>query len=150
MSNRPWDYLILTASNDEQASAYRSQLFLRKRLGLIPRVKEALVVPDPGGKRVGSGGSTIHCLLQVLSRELRGSPGILDPNLWLETLRNLKILIVHAGGDSRRLPAYSACGKVFIPIPGESDRALGLTLLDRQLPTYLGLPDGRPERGQVV
>lgn len=30
-----WDYLIVTASNDSQASAYRSQLDLRRRMGLL-------------------------------------------------------------------------------------------------------------------
>jgi len=29
MPSTPWDYLIVTASNDRQAEAYRSQLALR-------------------------------------------------------------------------------------------------------------------------
>jgi fucokinase len=150
VTSAAWDYLVVTASSEEQASAYRSQLALRMKLGFIPRVREVLAVPDPGGKRVGSGGSTIHCLLQILNRELGGSAGIDERAVWLEALSRLRILIIHAGGDSRRIPAYGACGKVFIPVPGESDRALGMTLLDRQLPTYLGLPSGAPGRGQVI
>jgi len=148
---RPWDYLIVTASNEDQASAYRGQLELRKKLGFIPQVREVLAISDPEGKRVGSGGSTICCLLKILSRELAGKHSLLkDPGAWLETLAGLRILIIHAGGDSKRIPAYGPCGKVLIPVPGESDRALGLTLLDRELPVYLSLPSAPPRRGQIV
>ena len=82
--------------------------------------------------------------------KLAGRPDPLDRGTWLDRLGELRILIVHAGGDSRRVPAYGPCGKVFIPVPGDSDRALGTSLLDRQLPVYLGLPAPGPGRGQVV
>jgi fucokinase len=124
-----WDYLILTASNAQQARAYETHLRLRTELGLLPQVRRALVIPDPDGRRVGSGGSTLHCLNTIRQLEAQLEP--------------LRILIVHAGGDSRRLPAYSPCGKIFVPIPGRSHSALGLTLFDRLVPTYLGLETGR-------
>src|SRR5512138_2080774 len=146
-----WDYLIVTASNQAQALAYETQLQLREELGLLAEVKRTMVVADPEGKRIGSGGSTICSILAVLNRELGGlAPGEVGSNeTWLSTLRKLRILIIHAGGDSRRLPAYAPCGKVFIPVPGESDRALTTTLFDRQLPIYLALPPN-PSPGQVV
>jgi fucokinase len=149
--SRPWDYLIVTASNEAQARAYERQLKLRKRLGLISDVERVLVVADPGGQRIGSGGSTIYALLKVLSRELEIT-GLKKPSssLFAEALDRLRILIIHAGGDSRRLPAYGPCGKIFIPIPGESDSALGSTLFDRQFPIYRELPPPRPPRGQIV
>jgi galactokinase/mevalonate kinase-like predicted kinase len=146
-----WDYLIITAANEEQAKAYREQLGIRRDLGLISGVGEILVVADPDGRRIGSGGSTILCLLEVLNRELRArgkTPA--SPATWQEALGRLRVLIVHAGGDARRLPAYSPCGKIFIPVPGESDSAVGLTLLDRQLPRYLSLPAPADGSGQVV
>ena len=37
--NSTWDYLIITSSNEQQASAYRALLDQRKDLGLIPDVK---------------------------------------------------------------------------------------------------------------
>jgi len=151
VNNLSWNYLVVSASHEEQAAAYQSQLDIRKNLGLIPQAEEILAIADPGGKRVGSGGSTIYCLLKIISRELAGSPGRLaDPAAWLEVLSRLRILIVHAGGDSKRIPAYGACGKIFIPVPGESDRALGMTLFDRLLPTYVSLPPGPAGQGQVV
>jgi len=145
-----WDYLILTASNEAQAAAYTAQLELRQQLGLLGDVGRWAVVADPGGARVGSGGSTICCLLEVLNRELHGQREVSQPEAWDDVLRRLRILIIHAGGDSRRLPAYGACGKVFIPLPGASDSALATTLFDRQLPVYLGLPKLAPGTGQVV
>jgi galactokinase/mevalonate kinase-like predicted kinase len=148
-----WDYLIITASNDKQAGVYRSLIDLRQSLGLISGVKSVLVVADPGGRRVGSGGSTVHCLLQVLNLELktrRELRACLDPKTWQETFNRLRVLIVHAGGDSRRLPPYGPCGKIFIPVPGESGGAPGTTLFDRLIPTYLELPRPASGGGQVV
>ena len=64
-----WDYLIVTASNEAQARAYESQLKVRKDLGFLSSVRDVMVVPDPGGKRIGSGGSTLYCLIEVLNKQ---------------------------------------------------------------------------------
>jgi fucokinase len=146
-----WDYLIVTAANEDQAGAYGEQLRIRRDLGLIHGVGEALVISDPCGRRIGSGGSTLLCLIEVINRGLRGrQKELVSPAAWERLLRRLRVLIVHAGGDARRLPSYSPCGKIFIPVPGESDSALGMTLLDRQLPRYLSLPAPADGFGQVV
>ena len=148
-----WDYLVITASNDKQAEVYRSLIDLRKSLGLISGVKSVLVVPDPDGRRIGSGGSTVHSLLKILNLELKTRGELracLDPGAWEETLNRLRVLIVHAGGDSRRLPPYGPCGKIFIPVPGDSGGAVGTTLFDRLIPTYLELPRPASGGGQVV
>jgi galactokinase/mevalonate kinase-like predicted kinase len=151
--SKPWDYLILTASNPEQAAAYRNQLDIRRELGFLSGIEKILVVPDPDGKRVGSAGSTILCLTQVLSLELGDRVPKENPKpqeLWKDILERLRILIIHAGGDSKRLPAYAPCGKAFIPLPGKLESVLGSTIFDRQLPVYLDLPEIAPGRGQVV
>jgi fucokinase len=154
MSFAPWDYLILTASHAAQAEAYARQLQLREKLGLLRGFRQRVVVPDPGGRRVGSGGSTLCCLMEILRRELAGRGELLgDAQAWFDVLRRLRVLIIHAGGDSRRLPAYAPCGKIFVPLPGNSDTALGATLFDRQLPIYEALPppvEGREDQGQIV
>jgi len=151
LGNRPWDYLILTASNARQAAAYEGQLAVRRALGLLAGARNVLVVADPPGRRIGSGGSTLLCLLEVLRRELpAGKTDRRDVGVWGQVLRGLRILIVHGGGDSRRLPTYGPCGKIFIPIPGETDTAVPLTLFDRQAPIYLGLPPMPADAGQVV
>jgi fucokinase len=140
-----WDYLILTASNALQGQAYEAHLGLRRTLGLLPRVRHVLVVPDAGGERIGSGGATLGAIERVL--DLEGEQGHDGSE---RVLRSLRILIVHAGGDSRRLPAYGPCGKIFVPLPGEGDPELPPTLFDRLIPAFLDLPSGAPGRGQVV
>ncbi|MGD9346721.1 MAG: L-fucokinase, partial [Candidatus Aminicenantes bacterium] len=140
-------------SNLEQAAAYRDQLDIRENLGFLSGFRKAVVVPDPEGKRVGSAGSTICSLMKVLSLEFKERVSEAGPNsqeLWKEILERLRILIIHAGGDSKRLPAYGACGKAFIPLPGEPGSILGQTIFDRQLPVYRDLPEIARGRGQVV
>ena len=144
--NHPWDYLILTAGNEQQATLYRDLLGVRAELGLLADFKSHRVVTDPDGKRVGSGGSTLFCLLEILNELGCAS----SPDAIQKRLSDFRILIVHAGGDSRRLPAYGPCGKVFIPLPCDSDSAVGTTLFDYQLPIYAAMPPMPAGRGQVV
>ena len=148
---RPWDYLIVTASNRAQARFYETQLTLRKRLGRLQGAGQILVVPDPHGRRIGSGGSTLYSLLKVLNLE-RGTSCLseLTPVRIEEILSHLRILIIHAGGDSRRLPAYGPCGKIFIPLPARCDSPLGNTIFDSQYPIYRELPLPSSVQGQVV
>ena len=139
-----WDYLIVTASNARQAQAYETQLRLRWELGLLPKVRKWFVVADLEGRRIGSGGSTVYCLAQVIERE--GKRGQAAEAIF----RRLRILIVHAGGDSRRLPAYGPCGKIFVPVPGETGAGLAPSLFDLLIPEFLGLPQGASGGGQIV
>jgi fucokinase len=69
------------------------------------------------------------------------------PGAIVGALGRLRILIIHAGGDSRRLPAYGPCGKIFVPLPGESGGSVPAALFDRLAPEFLCLP-GAP--GQVL
>jgi hypothetical protein len=48
------DHLVLTAENEAQARAYRAQLSTRD----MSRVGQWHVLPDPGGRRVGSGAAS--------------------------------------------------------------------------------------------
>ena len=98
-----WDYVILTASNEAQAEAYRAQIDYRLRNNMLPAKIHYAVLPDPEGKRVGSGGATLNVLRYV--HERAGS------------FENQRILVIHSGGDSKRIPQYSACGKLFSPVP---------------------------------
>ena len=63
-----WDYVILTASNEEQAAAYQAQIDIRLRQGRLPAETVYKVLPDPEGKRVGSGGATFH-VMKYISEE---------------------------------------------------------------------------------
>ncbi len=142
-----WDYLIVTASNDAQGRIYDHQLKRRREAGLLQEARQVLVLADPGGKRIGSGGSTLCCLARVIQAERsRGGP----PREPEEILGPLRILIVHAGGDSKRLPAYGPCGKIFVPLPGGSGSPLGWTLFDRAVSILRQLPPPENGKGQTV
>jgi fucokinase len=149
-TRQSWDYLIVTASNEAQAEAYRRQLNLRRKAGRLAEFGEVLVVGDPQQKRVGSGGSTVYCLLEVLNRELPRSGGASDGSAIEQILGTLRILILHAGGDSRRLPAYGPCGKIFVPVPNTTETGAGATVFEHLLRTFVPFPAGRPGKGQVV
>jgi fucokinase len=131
-----WDYLIITASNDRQASAYERQLRVRRDSGDLSQVREVMVIADFEGKRIGSGASTLDCLSRVIEMERR--PGVSVEEL----LSGLRILILHAGGDSRRLPAYGPAGKIFVPLPGRTRSGAPMTLFDRLSPAFLSLNTG--------
>ena len=87
---------------------------------------------DPVGRSLGSGGGTANLLAEAWRAT---SPG-LSFDEWLR--RNPK-LILHAGGQSRRLPAYAPAGKLLMPIPvvrWARGQRLDQSLLDLQLPDY--------------
>lgn len=101
-----WDYVVFTASNEEQARTYRMQIERRLSQGVLPATTKYVVLSDPDGKRVGSGGATLNVLRHISQKE--GTA---------ECFSKLRILIIHSGGDSKRIPQYSACGKLFSPVP---------------------------------
>lgn len=126
MSGIAIDWLVLTAANEAQARGYHAQLNARRRDGRLASVANTLVVADPKGRRIGSGGSTflaLHELAAKLGTPLRGAA-------LLRAFERRRILIIHSGGDSRRLPAYAAEGKVFVPMPRTLDSGHPATLFD--------------------
>ncbi|HXP63433.1 MAG TPA: bifunctional fucokinase/fucose-1-phosphate guanylyltransferase [Dongiaceae bacterium] len=87
---------------------------------------------DPPGAALGSGGGTASLLAEAWRAT---GPG----ESFGEWLRASRKLILHAGGLSRRLPAYAPTGKLLMPIPvfrwGRGQR-FDQTLLDLQVPDY--------------
>ncbi|MCY2988338.1 MAG: bifunctional fucokinase/fucose-1-phosphate guanylyltransferase [Planctomycetota bacterium] len=85
---------------------------------------------DPPGCQLGSGGATANLLVQAWQKT---GAGLGFPQ-WL---RASKKLLMHSGGQSRRLPAYAATGKILLPLPvlrWAGGQRLDQTLLDLQLP----------------
>ena len=60
-----WDYIILTASNEAQATAFRMQIQARLDKGQLPNSTKYAVLTDPDVKRVGSGGSTFNLMKYI-------------------------------------------------------------------------------------
>jgi len=121
----PIDLLILTAANHFQAQAYEAQLQSRQERGSLADVAAWAVLADPKGRRIGSGAATINSLVFAARRFAKNTPG---SGSWgggrsggaasfADVFAGKRILILHSGGDSRRLPAYAAQGKVFAPLP---------------------------------
>ena len=133
-----WDYIVLTASNEEQAEAFRSQIAYRQRKNVLPCRTKYMVLPDPEGKRVGSGGATLQVLRKLAEKEdIAGN------------FHKKRILVIHSGGDSKRVPQYSVCGKLFSPVPRELPDGRGSTLFDEFLIGMAGVPS-RFREGMLV
>lgn len=87
---------------------------------------------DPVGRKLGSGGGTAWLLQSAYADEA----GDTDFNQWLSAEKRI---LLHAGGQSRRLPAYAPSGKVLTPIPvfrWARGQRIDQTLLDLQMPLY--------------
>jgi galactokinase/mevalonate kinase-like predicted kinase len=132
-----FDTVLITASSESQAQAFRRLIGRRQEYGLYPREIAFEVVADPPGGRVGTGGGTLWALVRLLERR---APA--DPAAFLGTQR---ILLIHAGGESRRLPCYAPEGKLFAPLPLQSSALLPPVVLDAQLGLFLKYPWRRGE-----
>ena len=133
-----WDYVILTASNEDQAKAFEAQIDFRLKQGLLPAQTTYAVLPDPDGKRVGSGGATFNVMKYI--REQSGSS---------DCFKDKRILVIHSGGDSKRVPQYSACGKLFSPVPRELPDGRRSTLFDEFIIGMSGMPS-RFKEGMLI
>ena len=136
-----YNVIVLTAANEAQAKGYRAQMAWRKANGLIESHADVYVITDPGGRRVGSLGATLH-VLNELTKSLKPF------EKHKSVFEGRRILICHSGGDSRRTPAYAAQGKVFTPVPTVSSTGLPLALFDLILQTVSELP--QPSKGHVL
>jgi len=94
--------------------------------------KEWFCTNDPIGKKLGSGGGTTWLMKQAH-----------------EWLGNDRSIILHAGGQSRRLPSYAPSGKILTPIPvfrWERGQRLSQDLLSLQIPLYERIMNNAPEK----
>ena len=92
----------------------------------------AFVGSDPANARLGSGGGMVSLLHQAWRRARTEVP-------FLAWCASDQRLVFHAGGESRRLPAYAAISKALIPVPPSvaSDATrFDQTLSDFQVPLY--------------
>lgn len=98
--------------------------------------KEWFCTSDPIGLKLGSGGGTTWLLREWFRN--RGAESTTD-----------KRILLHAGGQSRRLPGYAPSGKLLTPIPvlrWARGQKLGQNLLSLQLPLYEKIMERAPEQ----
>lgn len=91
---------------------------------------------DPIDRKLGSGGGTTWIM--------QACP---------ESFANEKKIIIHAGGQSRRLPAYAPSGKILTPIPvfrWERGQKLSQNLLSLQVPLYERIMEKANDRQRTM
>lgn len=131
-------HIVLTAPCEETAAVYQTQLDHLQFVKKIPLLtgSKLFCFADPAGLRIGSGGGTLHAMLSLLHN---GSTIDQLPS-------DSKVLIVHSGGDARRSPMYSVCGKAWMTLHGSIDSdnsTTALLLLLKELqPLALQCPPG--------
>ncbi|KAM3876071.1 fucose-1-phosphate guanylyltransferase [Diretmus argenteus] len=99
-----WDLVIVTAVDESQRDAYELQIaekVYRKELPLGIHYK---VFSDPPGAKIGNGGSTLYALQRL-------------NDIYGKALGRFRVILIHAGGFSQRLPNASALGKIFAALP---------------------------------
>jgi len=111
-----WDTVILTAANPDQARGYEVEIARRREIGMIPPETRVLIVPDRAGERIGSGGATLWALKQYAEETQRRNSSIEDPE---ELFVGKRVLLMHCGGEGRRVPSNAATGKIFATLPFE-------------------------------
>ena len=99
-----WDYLIVTASSPAQAEAFSIILHQKMMQGIIPSETQLIVIPD-GKQSKGSAEAFLGVLQYLYTLEK-----------YTYFPHNKRVLLIQSGGESRRIPQYSAIGKVFAPV----------------------------------
>ncbi|MDH6534631.1 galactokinase/mevalonate kinase-like predicted kinase [Parabacteroides sp. PM5-20] len=103
--------------------------------------KEWFCTSDPVGARVGSGGGTIWLLESCRQSEQADTS-------FIQWLAQEKRILLHAAGQSRRLPAYAPSGKILTPVPvfrWARGQKLSQNLLSLQLPLFEKIMEKAPE-----
>lgn len=126
---------------------------MKKLLSLPPNVvncfheitglpaEEYFCTSDPADRKLGSGGGTAWLLDACRKAEAPET----DFAAWLS--REKRILL-HAGGQSRRLPAYAPSGKILTPVPvfrWARGQRIDQNLLDLQMPFYERIMQKAPD-----
>ena len=96
---------------------------------------------DPVGHKLGSGGGSAWLLQSCYEETSQGET-------FDEWMKKDKRLLLHAGGQSRRLPAYAPSGKILTPIPvfrWERGQRFSQDLLSLQIPLYERITDIAPD-----
>ncbi|KAJ8375218.1 hypothetical protein SKAU_G00057980 [Synaphobranchus kaupii] len=99
-----WDLVVVTAADEDQKDAYELQISEKLRRNELPLGIPYHVFADPLGPKIGNGGSTLYSLKRLEEK-------------YGQKLRGFKVIMIHAGGYSQRLPNASALGKIFTALP---------------------------------
>ena len=132
-----WDWVVITASDQIQADAFRLQIDRRLIEGSLSPLTRYAIVPDTNGLRVGSGGATLNVLRYI------------GEQIGAEMVPTQKIMVCHSGGDSKRIPQYSVCGKLFAPVPRLLETGKPSTVFDEIVMLTAAIP-ARIDSGMLI
>ena len=115
--------------------------------------KDWFCTHDPVNRKLGSGGGSVWLADHYLAERerLRKSNGEADGATYLPS--DERYLLLHAGGQSRRLPSYAPAGKILTPIPvfrWARGQRLSQDLLSLQIPLYEKILNAAPRRLNVM
>uniref|UniRef100_A0A3P8S531 Fucose-1-phosphate guanylyltransferase n=1 Tax=Amphiprion percula TaxID=161767 RepID=A0A3P8S531_AMPPE len=119
-----WDVVVVSAADRSQKESYELQIREKTDRKELPLGVQFKVFSDPPGPKIGNGGSTLYALQQL-------------NDIYGESLSRLRVILIHAGGFSQRLPSASALGKIFMAFPlGEPI----YQMLELKLAMYVDFP----------
>ncbi|KAJ9450815.1 Bifunctional fucokinase/fucose pyrophosphorylase [Diplonema papillatum] len=134
-----FDVVVITSADKEQTLTYETNIASMQEAGRIPKQADYVVVPDPPGTKVGCGGATFYVLAELHKR-------------YGSRAGRLRVLLIHAGGYSKRLPNHSHCGKIYslLPVPSPKDPKAAMSMLEMKLVTFTHVAQQMPkEKGGV-
>ncbi|XP_029905992.1 serine/threonine-protein kinase TNNI3K isoform X1 [Myripristis murdjan] len=99
-----WDVVVVTAVDESQREAYELQVKEKVDRKELPLGIQYKVFSDPPGPKIGNGGSTLYALQRLI-------------DTYGTALSRFRVILIHAGGLSQRLPNASALGKIFTALP---------------------------------
>ena len=111
--------------------------------------EQSFFTHDPIDSQLGSGGGTAYLLHQAWLAFNQDS----SDQKFSDWLCDRQRIVIHGGGESRRLPAYSAASKLFIPIPAlrwSRGQKLGQTLLSLNRPFLDSALDAAGQNPRVM
>jgi len=155
-----WDYIFLAAANEAQADAFRKELeYRRNTLDSFQPHTIVDVVSPPNDQNIDNGGATLYAVrkaAEAIANEEKNR-GRKYKNTE-EVFKDKRILVILSGGDSKRIPIFSATGKAFTTVPTELETGTGgntgeqkptSTLFD-EIYTMLSGAAGQMKEGLVV
>ena len=124
---------------------------------IVPNTKDQqyITASDPKEKKISSNGATAWLLAKSREKTRAGAKnkGGKTKTTGIKTPSFEKRIIIHAGGQSRRLPSYAVWGKLLTPIPvfrWAIGQPITQTLLDVQSRLYEKLMAVTAERQNTL
>ncbi|CAD5116112.1 DgyrCDS5038 [Dimorphilus gyrociliatus] len=100
-----WDVVVMTTADENQKVAFETMVNSKVERHELPEGIRYLFYADPPGYKIGNGGSTIYTLWRMYN-----DFGRCEVDKW-------RILLLNAGGQSKRFPSNSVLGKLFLTLP---------------------------------